>query len=867
MKTKWIVLLLVAMLAAVSCAKEEIVEYEPTVNGTVDCDHSVIPGVALVEFSDEMVALIEDDLAQGKIVTRSMGLNQALDELGIKSIRRAFPDAGVFESRHRKAGLHKCYIVEYADSVPATRASVELGAIPGVVYSESQPAVVPTGFNDPSYSNQWGLYNVSYSGMDINVVPVWNNYTTGDPKVVVAVVDYGIDLSHPDLAANCSTVNHSAVTGSGEVVAGRHGTHVAGIVAAVNNNGVGVCGVAGGDASKGKKGATLMSCEIFRNVSQNGKTVTKQGSIPAAIIWAADHGAVVCQNSWSYVVDTNGDKVISEEERANALKRKVGYFDRKAIDYFIDSAGCDEDGNQLPDSPMKGGLVVFSAGNDNLANGAPANYERVIAVAALNSNGSKANYSNYGDFVDLAAPGTGIYSTLPGGTYGNMSGTSMSCPYVSGVAALVVSMCGGQGFTNDRLKEKLLKTRRTDIVSAGMGGLVDAVAALNYGENFKPGKAGNVKATVRANSVDISWTSVANVDGYPAYGYKVICGKDRASVENADPSKNTVAGTFTRSVLAKSEIGATEKITFSDLDFSSTYYVKVVGYSYMKVYGESSPVIEFKTVVNNPPVIESDMIGEIMLRSHEKKVINLVVTDPDRHSITVDYQSGSVADIFSGLNKGEATVTIDATAGQPGTYVAKLTATDNYGAATTLEITYTILANNSPEKIKDASNLLITNLGETFVLNMNEYFNDPDGEVLEYDLSSSDPQTVHLVRNGGNVIGTVLKYGSSTIAVKASDAAGTSAEIGFKVVVRDPSAGYSAYPNPVKDYLNIATGADPADLSVKIVSQTGRTVYEAAVKASAFDPARIDMSGLAPGRYSVTICQGTEKHSFTVVKH
>ena len=468
--------------------------------------------------------------------------------------------------------------------------------------------------------------------------------------------------------------------------------------------------------------------------------------------------------------------------------------------------------------------------------------------------------------MDLAAPGTGIYSTLPGGTYGNMSGTSMSCPYVSGVAALVVSMCGGQGFTNDRLKEKLLKTRRTDIVSAGMGGLVDAVAALNYGENFKPGKAGNVKATVRANSVDISWTSVANVDGYPAYGYKVICGKDRASVENADPSKNTVAGTFTRSVLAKSEIGATEKITFSDLDFSSTYYVKVVGYSYMKVYGESSPVIEFKTVVNNPPVIESDMIGEIMLRSHEKKVINLVVTDPDRHSITVDYQSGSVADIFSGLNKGEATVTIDATAGQPGTYVAKLTATDNYGAATTLEITYTILENNPPEKIKDASNLLITNLGETFILKMNEYLNDPDGEALEYVLSSSDPQTVRLVRNGDNVIGTVLKYGSSTIVVKASDAAGTSAEIRFKVVARDPGVDFSAYPNPVRNVLHIATGSELEDVDVKLISQTGRVLLESTVKASAFDPARLDLSGFAPGIYSCTIRFGAKTRRLTIAK-
>lgn len=494
-------------MAVVSCAKENMLEKvvdEPAAEAGSSIDCSIVPGVALVEFSDEMIALIENDLLQGKVVTRSMGLNQALDELGIKSIERAFPDAGEFESRHRKAGLHKCYIIEYSDSVPATRASAELESIPGVERVESQRAIVPTGFSDPLFSNQWGLYNSSYSDYDINVVPVWNNYTTGDPRVVVAVIDYGIDIAHPDLAGNCSKTNYSTIDQSGTVVAGRHGTHVAGIIAAVNNNGVGIRGVAGGDASKGKNGTTLMSCEIFRDVVSNGKTTTKGGSTYSAIIWAADHGAVICQNSWSYVVDTNGDKVISDEERANALKRQIGYWDKRAIDYFIDYAGCDKDGKQLPDSPMKGGLVVFAAGNDNLANGAPANYEPVVAVAALTSNGSKASYSNYGDFVDLAAPGSNIYSTLPGGTYGNMSGTSMACPHVSGVAALVVAACGDQGFTNDMLKEKLLKTRRSDIVPSGTGGLVDAVAALNYGENFKPGTADNVKTTVRANSVDLS---------------------------------------------------------------------------------------------------------------------------------------------------------------------------------------------------------------------------------------------------------------------------------------------------------------------------------------------------------------------------
>ncbi len=294
--------------------------------------------------------------------------------------------------------------------------------------------------------------------------------------------------------------------------------------------------------------------------------------------------------------------------------------------------------------------------------------------------------------------------------------------------------------------------------------------------------------------------------------------------------------------------------------------MKVVGYSYMNVYGEPSPVIEFKTAVNNPPVIESDVSGDIVLRSHEKKVINLVITDPDRHAITTDYRSGSPADTFSGLDKGEATITINAPAAGPGTYTATLTATDNYGAATSLTVTYTVLANNPPEKIKDAPNLLIHSLGETFVLKMKEYFSDPDGETLEYVLSSSDPQTVRLVRNGDKVIGTVLKYGSSAISINASDAAGASAEIGFKVLAREASVEYSVYPNPVKDFLNIGTGSELSEIHVRIVSQTGRSVYDNTVWASAFEPARIDLSGQAPGRYSGTISEGTSTHSFTVVK-
>ena len=867
---KCLALPLLALLPFASCTKEavtEVVDNEPNSESVSAVDHSVEPGVAFVEFDDEMLSLIEDDLCQGKIVTRSMELNQALDEFGIKSIQRAFPDAGEFEPRHRKAGLHRYYVVEYADSVPATRASAGLGAIPGVLRAENQRVIVPTSFNDPSLSRQWGLYNASHSNYDINVLPVWNNYTTGDPSVIVAVVDYGIDRTHPDLAANCSSLNYSAIDRKESVdYSGRHGTHVAGIVAAVNNNGVGICGVAGGDAAAGKRGATLMSCEIFRDVTKDGKTVTRNGSSSAAIVWAADHGAVICQNSWAYSYDFDGDGKLNDSEKEVALRAEVGFSDKVAIDYFIDNAGCDNAGNQLPDSPMKGGLVVFAAGNNNIANGAPANYERVLAVSALNSDGSKASYSNYGDFVDLAAPGTSIFSTVPGNSYVNMNGTSMACPHVSGVAALIVSCCGGQGFTNEMLKDKLLKTRRSDIVPAGMGGLVDATAALNYGENLKPGGVDDVNVVVRGNSADISWTSVGNAGGYPAYGYKLICGKDKSVVERADPSQNSVTGVIIRNILAKAKVGETEKLTLTGLDFTSTYYVRVVGYSYVNVYGDSSPAVAFKTVVNHPPLIEGDIAEELILRSHEKKVIPLVITDPDRHTFSVDYKQGSVADSFSGVVKGEATVTIDAPSGQPGTYTATLTATDSYGASTSQDIVYTILENNLPEKIKDAPNQLLTGLGESFSLNLNEYFNDPDGETLKYTVSSGDHPLLRLSINGGRLIGLVKDYGSASVGIKATDAAGTSAEISFKVVARDAAIEYSLYPNPVKDFLNIATGLEMAETRIRIVSQTGRTMFDGSVNASAFEPAQIDLSECSPGVYSGTILLSSGKRSFTIVK-
>ena len=140
---------------------------------------------------------------------------------------------------------------------------------------------------------------------------------------------------------------------------------------------------------------------------------------------------------------------------------------KAAVDYFEQYAGKDENGKQV--GPMDGGVVILAAGNENRDWSANM-YEKMISVGALAPDYYRAYYSCYGDWVDICAPGgdykkgSQIVSTLPGNKYGKMQGTSMACPHVSGVAALIASKNGGPGFTNTQLK-KLLLEHTTDVSS------------------------------------------------------------------------------------------------------------------------------------------------------------------------------------------------------------------------------------------------------------------------------------------------------------------------------------------------------------------------------------------------------------------
>ena len=189
---------------------------------------------------------------------------------------------------------------------------------------------------------------------------------------------------------------------------GNHGMHVAGTVAASSNNGIGVAGVAGGNGNS--PGASILTVTFFGTASNGG-----MGSVSPhnGIRYAVDQGARIIQNSWGYTAEfPNFSGVV-----------------RDAIDYAVN----------------QGAIVTFAAGNDN-SDGYwwPARYDKVMAVAAIQTGNSgtgraRASFSNYGDWVDISAPGVSVYSLSQTG-YTYLSGTSMACPHVSGLLALGFSV-------------------------------------------------------------------------------------------------------------------------------------------------------------------------------------------------------------------------------------------------------------------------------------------------------------------------------------------------------------------------------------------------------------------------------------------
>lgn len=441
------------------------------------------------EFASELAALVPSDGS-------SVSAESVLPEADDACIRRIFPGSDrevMTKSSGSDYRYHRWFKVTFSPEKSLVQMSETLAALPHVqavqyntiVYPAVEPQVYPYQgpgtrissmavaagqspvFNDPGLADQWHYSNdgsvcrTAREGADINVLDAWR-LTGGDREIIVAVIDDGVWYDHPDLKNNMWT-NEAELNGEPGVDddgngyvddihgvnfcyddyqpvrwdrGSGHGTHVAGTVAAENNNGIGVCGVAGGTGNN--DGVRMITCQIFE-----GELYATVDQVAAAFKYAKDQGAVIIQGSFGFDPGAYRDDLDYKTGPAEAQAM--------ALDDFLNN-------NDNFSPYIDGGLAIFSAGNNYTGTICyPGAYTDCICVTALGADGLPALYTNYGYGSNIAAPGgesgTGgetnisacVLSTIPEGftdgewereTYAYMQGTSMACPHVSGVAAL-----------------------------------------------------------------------------------------------------------------------------------------------------------------------------------------------------------------------------------------------------------------------------------------------------------------------------------------------------------------------------------------------------------------------------------------------
>ena len=524
MKKKFFYIALVALaLTGCSDSLSTLDSSEGKADITIPADAEA--GELLIKFSPEMSDILDQaqksQTRAGK-ATRSgiPSTDEVLDILGSYSFERVFPVDANTEARTREAGLHLWYTVKFSkgtDLKVAAERLKQLGEISKVqtngrikrayntdskriylsdkaLQQKATRAAANGEPNDPGFVSQWHYRNLgegnydfenlnnnhvgAKAGCDVNALEAWKS-CTGDPSIIVAILDEGVMYTHPDLAANmwCNpgeTVQGAKTDGDGNGYEGDlhgynfvtesgditwtdandsgHGTHVAGTIAAVNNNGIGVSGVAGGDGTP-NSGVKIMSCQVFSG--QNSVTLAGEAR---AIKYAADNGAVILQCSWGY--NSSESSIINGYTPGPATEKEWAEtypLEKEALDYFINNAGS-------PNGVIDGGIPVFAAGNEYAGNPAfPGAYSKCVCVSAVAADYTPACYTDFGSLVTLSAPGGdleyyskigeeedeywaetaeqkgAVLSTLIQNgkpAYGYMEGTSMACPHVSGVAAL-----------------------------------------------------------------------------------------------------------------------------------------------------------------------------------------------------------------------------------------------------------------------------------------------------------------------------------------------------------------------------------------------------------------------------------------------
>lgn len=550
-------------------------------------------GVVNIKFKPEMRSVI----AKSQLRAVAVGSEDAMSRTGLSRVDNVAAQLGQnvrFERLFKYVPVHESKLVEmdmdlwYTVTFDASAASlgkvvsafsaledqeieivetvknvVHIGTDKGVIELASNAiaandkatkAMAQPMFNDPMLVKQWHYDRLLVDdkiadGGHVNLQRAWKK-TAGSNAVIVAIIDEGVNPKHEDLK-DAMWINKGEIPGNGidddnngfiDDIYGwnfgndsadpasktGHGCHVAGTVGATNNNGIGVSGVAGG-TGKGD-GVRIMTCDILSSVMPLPNREAK------AIRYAADNGAVIAQCSWGFQ---------NPGETQESIKT--------AIEYFIKNAG---NKTNFPDSPMVGGMMMFATGNVG-GNGSlyyPAGYSteipNLLSVTATDAMGDRPKYATIGTWVSIAAPGGGdtgkkVVSCLWSG-YGEMSGTSMATPHVSGIAALLIA--DQPGITPEQVREKLLSSgKNLDASSPStigkMGvGCVNASKYLNVENTNAPEVVGGLDFKYSDGGYKLIWTAPYDPDGDEVVKYKLVYGTKSAAEEGTQSKEYVVDG-------------------------------------------------------------------------------------------------------------------------------------------------------------------------------------------------------------------------------------------------------------------------------------------------------------------------------------
>lgn len=817
-------------------------------------------------------------------------------------VERVFRYSPKFESKHQKAGLHLWYMVNVKDSARTAGLLKSYKALSGVDIVEEvtdsnfmnykvEPvsdavfrSVGELPVNDPLYIKQWDLKNRVFAhAVDINIEKAWCE-EMGSEEVIVAVMDQLFDPLHEDLHANV-WVNEKELNGESNVdddgngfvddiygftarglesLLGDHGTHVAGTIAAVNNNGVGVCGIAGGNGVKG--GVKIMRCQVVPNVSNGQKA--------EAYVYAADHGAVISQNSW-----------VNED----------GYYASAVIEgikYFMEYAG------QVENAPMKGGLVVWGAGNQNSTKrlcpdiDPVLNRDNLITVGSVSPDGDKASYSNYGDFIDVAAPGgdlnkQAILSTILDNRYGYMQGTSMACPHVSGVAALVVSK-----FKGNNLRPKDVKCRILSSVSDvnqftegqkgfnKMGsGVIDAWKALLDNQQIKPKDVENVWVSRNVSPmVEISWVIPNDEDDQAIDSCLVYYSN---SPINECNSSLPHASLFTGGRM----VGDTVRYRLLSPQPGSTCYFRILCKDRWGNSSGFSKEVSCEAKVDKP-VIYGDYLfnrfytyqnSALFSKQEDSLFLDYKILVPA--NMEVDYKlvdEGNSVEVQSFKDNQLSLLLAPKADLAPKEYEAQIVAWEkgNDQIADTLSFAYVVrpflVSPIGEPEIRPGKSLdfKVDSMTGCLTLNLLDYFEDPRGYGLFFNYDTDQDEEYF---EGFNSFNTVLKgdslfinyvfdeyalkKGNNSVFFELKVKSYSCLERVFNLYVtyNNPTSnekistlGVYAFPNPVETVLNIQS---PEPISAICVYSLNGYMVQQVIKPGSL----VDLSRLTPGVYMVQI--------------